>query len=189
MAKVTGPLQSFSASGSVAKALTFMSHLGRNVVRGYKVPSNPKTVGQGNQRLIFASAGQAVASLVNPSDVYAEVKTLIPSGSTVPSELVKGIIGLFPSATALNTAFGLHTKSTVFQSESEGIGMISAFVDYADPVTNVSSGAQLFALATLLQLIHAGNPSELNFAPFTTPISTWDTADIQDFVTVITTVS
>jgi hypothetical protein len=189
MAKVIGPLQSFSASGSIAKALTFFSHLGKNVVRGYKVPANPQTVAQGDQRLMFGSAGAGVSALVNPSDVYNSLKPIIPSGVTLPSELVKNIIATFGTATALVSAFTAHSKDSVFHSEATAIGMATIDISYAGTTKTVSAGAQLFGLATVLQAIHAGNPTVLNFAPFTTAIGSWDTADIQDFIDVITTVS
>jgi hypothetical protein len=189
MAKVTGPLQSFSASGSVAKALTFMSHLGRNVVRGYKVPANPQTATQGNQRLIFGAAGRGVSALVNPSDVYNDLKPIVPSGSTLPNELVKNIVEAYGDAATLMTAFNAHAKDTVFQSEATALGLYSVDVSYATGTTEVSGGACLYALASILSGFHTADPTLLNFAPFTTALVSWDTADIQDFVDVITTVS
>lgn len=189
MAKVTGPLQSFSASGSVAKALTFMSHLGRNVVRGYKVPANPQTADQGNQRLIFGAAGRGVSALVNPSDVYDNLKPIVPSGSTLPTELVKNIVEAFGDAATLESAFNGHPKDTVFQARATALGLYAVEVPYATGTTQVSGGAMLYALATILVGFHIANPTLLNFAPFTTALVSWDTADISDFIDAITTVS
>ena len=43
MARVTGPLMSFDASGTIAGAAVFSRWRGRNYVRRHAVPSNPKT--------------------------------------------------------------------------------------------------------------------------------------------------
>jgi hypothetical protein len=53
MAKVTNPLLSMDASGSVGSALTFSNWKGRSVVRGYTVPSNPKSAAQAVVRNAF----------------------------------------------------------------------------------------------------------------------------------------
>ena len=46
MAKVTGPLLSLDASGTVADVLTFSRWKGRNYVRQRVIPSNPNTPDQ-----------------------------------------------------------------------------------------------------------------------------------------------
>ncbi len=51
MAKVTGPLFSMSASGSVGKAITYGIWKGRPWVRVHFTPENPKTAAQVNVRL------------------------------------------------------------------------------------------------------------------------------------------
>lgn len=50
MARVTGPLMSMSASGTIGKALTFATWKGVAYVREWFVPSNPKTEKQTNVR-------------------------------------------------------------------------------------------------------------------------------------------
>lgn len=50
MAKVTGPLFSFSASGKLANALVAFTWKGIQVFRQYVVPSNPNTPAQDAQR-------------------------------------------------------------------------------------------------------------------------------------------
>ena len=51
MARVTGPLMSISASGTIAKAITFGKWKGRAWVRQHFTPENPKTPKQINVRL------------------------------------------------------------------------------------------------------------------------------------------
>jgi len=50
MAKVTGPLMSMSASGTVGKAITFGKWKGRQWCREWFTPENPKTEKQVNVR-------------------------------------------------------------------------------------------------------------------------------------------
>jgi len=46
MARVSGPLMSMDASGTVAGSITFTKWKGRNVVRRHAIPSNPKSAKQ-----------------------------------------------------------------------------------------------------------------------------------------------
>ena len=57
MAKVTGPLLSLEASGTVGDALTFSRWVGRPYVRRYTVPSNPQTLNQETHRNRFSAIG------------------------------------------------------------------------------------------------------------------------------------
>lgn len=54
MAKVTGPLMSLDASGTVAGTATFSKWKGRNYVRQRVIPSNPQTAAQTAVRAMFA---------------------------------------------------------------------------------------------------------------------------------------
>lgn len=57
MAKVTGPLMSLEASGTIGNALTFSRWVGRPYVRRYTIPGNPQTLGQEAQRNRFSAVG------------------------------------------------------------------------------------------------------------------------------------
>lgn len=50
MARVTGPLFSMSASGSIGKALTYATWKGKEYVREWFTPSNPQSTNQTNVR-------------------------------------------------------------------------------------------------------------------------------------------
>ncbi len=63
MAKVTGPLLSMSASGSVAGAMVFSSSKGRPYVRQLVVPRNPKTAGQLGVRANMAGLNKLWATM------------------------------------------------------------------------------------------------------------------------------
>lgn len=55
MAKVTAPLLSFGASGTIAKVQTYSTWRGIPYVRRHVIPANPKTTGQELTRDIFAN--------------------------------------------------------------------------------------------------------------------------------------
>lgn len=56
MARVTGPLFSLDASGTVAGAMTFSKWKGLNYVRMRVIPANPRTASQVSQRNTLAAA-------------------------------------------------------------------------------------------------------------------------------------
>jgi hypothetical protein len=63
MAKVTGPLMSLSASGSVGKTITFATWKGRPYVRQLVTPTNPKSALQTGTRAMFAFLTAAWSAL------------------------------------------------------------------------------------------------------------------------------
>jgi len=58
MAKITAPLLSFGAGGTLAKTVVFSKWKGRPYVRQFVVPGNPKSAGQTLTRNAFAFSGQ-----------------------------------------------------------------------------------------------------------------------------------
>lgn len=63
MALVTGPLQSFDASGKVANSIVFAKWKGRNYVRQHVIPSNPKSPLQVGVRSMMAFLSRTWAGL------------------------------------------------------------------------------------------------------------------------------
>lgn len=61
MARVTGPLMSMEASGTIGKSLTFANWVGRQYVRRWTRPSNPQTADQMDQRNAFSVIGVGVS--------------------------------------------------------------------------------------------------------------------------------
>ena len=61
MARVTGPLMSMEASGTIGKTLTFANWVGRQYVRRWTRPSNPQTQVQMDQRNAFSVIGVGVS--------------------------------------------------------------------------------------------------------------------------------
>lgn len=76
MARVTGPLMSLSASGSLADTITFANWKGRDYVREYFVPANPNSATQVNVRTAWTLLVAKWQSLSAPEilgwDTYAE---------------------------------------------------------------------------------------------------------------------
>jgi len=56
LAKVTGPLMSIDARGSIAKSITFAGWRGINYCRKWFTPANPQTADQTHVRGIFKKA-------------------------------------------------------------------------------------------------------------------------------------
>lgn len=61
MARVTGPLMSMEASGTIGKTLTFASWVGRQYVRRWTRPTNPQTADQMDQRNAFSVIGVGIS--------------------------------------------------------------------------------------------------------------------------------
>lgn len=61
MARVTGPLMSMEASGTIGKSLTFANWVGRQYVRRWTRPANPRTANQMEQRNAFSVVGVGVS--------------------------------------------------------------------------------------------------------------------------------
>lgn len=65
MAKVTAPLLSFGASGTIAKTQVYSTWKGRAYARRHVIPSNPKTAAQQSTRNTFSN-GSAVWKIADP---------------------------------------------------------------------------------------------------------------------------
>lgn len=67
MARVSGPLMSLDASGTVASTIVFSKWKGRNYVRKHVKPHNPKAALQVGMRAMFSFLSQAWASVISAS--------------------------------------------------------------------------------------------------------------------------
>lgn len=63
MARVTGPLMSLDASGSIADTIVFSKWKGRNYVRQHAIPSNPRSAGQYFTRAMMSFLAKQWAGL------------------------------------------------------------------------------------------------------------------------------
>src|SRR4030065_2053165 len=94
MAKVTGPLMSMSASGSVGKAIVFSICKGAAYVRQWLIPRNPQSAGQGDQRIILGGTGRAVGKVQVDSTIDTKLiaSGAVPSTQSKQSYLVEYIL-------------------------------------------------------------------------------------------------
>jgi len=82
MAKVTGPLLSLSASGSIAKTITFAVWKGIAYVRQRVIPTYSNTAQQADVRELITEASQAWFSESTPIDTaYKAAYDLAAAGS------------------------------------------------------------------------------------------------------------
>ena len=86
MAKLVAPLLSLEARGKIGNAMVFFPWKGRNVVRAYTTPANPRDVNQKISRQKMAAMGKnskAVETpktgLLNGSKIYVLLKAATPA--------------------------------------------------------------------------------------------------------------
>lgn len=185
MAKVTGPLYSMSASGKIADSMVFFGWKGIATVRQWVKPSNPQSVGQGDQRVVMGGTGRAVGE-VKPSSAFHQQLIdlgLIPGGQTKQSYLVKYIIDHYiynPTlyAAELANVTG-HTAYTSFEAAAGTLGIVEFDLAYA--------GVAAYDKALGLYLL-AKSAIALGFtgAPYTTALSSWTATQIDAMVADMT---
>ena len=161
MAKVSGPLQSFSASGKLADCIVFFTWKGRNVVRQWLKPANPEASDQGDRRIIMGGTGRAVGKIVADSDFHDQLITLelIPGGQTKQSYLVKYIIDNYIS--------NAHGGSSDIGTAAGALNITEFDLDYAavDPYDK-RLGLYLIGKSSVA-LSFTGSPYTKTFASWT----------------------
>ncbi len=184
-AKVSGPLYSLSASGTIAKAMTYFGWKGTNVVRQWLKPANPMSAGQGDQRIVMGGTGRAVGE-VKPNASFAQQLidlSLIPGGQTKQSFLVKYIIDHFifdaTSYAAELAALTGHTVYAAWGVAADALGIVEFDLGYATNAPyNKALGLYLIAKAAVA-LAFVGTP-------YTTALASWVTADVSGMVSDFT---
>ena len=117
MAKITGPLFSLTASGSVGKTIVYSAWKGRPYVRRLVIPMNPQNVAQTEVRNAMRTAAAGItwahdtALVTTPPGITdkAAIAAITPDGFAWNGELLKGIVGTnldnIQAAAALYDAF------------------------------------------------------------------------------------
>jgi len=164
MAKVTGPLMSMSASGTVGSTITFDK---RGFVRERVIPANPQSAPQGNVRQTLLAVQKCLKVL--HATAIAAVSALAPTSYRWNSFLLAATIG--PSSadfTASKTAFLALTggQQTSWNDRADEGGLTERSVVYADD-DPISSGLSLFAVSRALFLLNINvadaTPGAANF--------------------------
>lgn len=181
MAKVTGPLQSFTASGKVADSIVFSNWKGTATVRRYTIPANPQTADQGDQRIIVGGTGRACGKVAVGSAVATQLAALnvIPSDQSKQSFLVKYIVTHFmqtPTAyAAILAELAGHSAAADFASAGDTLGIVDFDLSYAS-VAPFTKGVGVYVMAKAL--ISLG----LTGSPYDTALSSWTSTEIGELV-------
>lgn len=185
MAKVTGPLYSMSASGKLGDAMVYFAWKGINVVRGFVIPTNKMSAGQGDNRIMLGGTGRAVGE-IKPAKAFAQQLIdlgLIPGGQTKQSFLVKYILDHYltdaTSYVAQLSALTNHTRYDSFQAGADTLGIVDFDLDYAS--------TEAYDKALGLYLI-AKSAIALGFTgtPYTLALASWVTASVDAMISDFT---
>ena len=185
MAKLTGPLMSLDARGKIANALVFIGWKGIKTVRQWVVPANPKSIGQGDARLVLGGTGRAVGKVGVDSGIHTQLKTLdlIPDQQSKQSYLVQYIRAQYLAGTgATFTAAYVaqlalctgHTKYTTFQNAADDLDITEFDISYA--------GISPYDKALGVYLL-AKSCVALNFTgtPYTLAVTSWTETQVASF--------
>lgn len=150
MAKVTGPLLSLAASGSVADTTTFGKWKGIPYVRQKVNPSNPNTTGQQSTRNVFRAGGESwrlvPAAFSAPWDAFVKGRPLTARNAYMGAftKLMRGETDL----TNWQTSPGARSGPAL-QAQSAAGGTASGEIDVTYTVPTIPTGW------TLDSVIHA----------------------------------
>lgn len=186
MAKVTGPLFSLTASGKLADVMVHFPWKGRQVVRQWLKPSNPRTAKQGQARLYVGGLGRACSKVIS-ADAYAGyARAVADTGQTWVSALVKYMIDVVFTDAAAFDAFALeainHTAHAGWVSEAQDLELVKFEVTPKLGERDFEIDAILYALAKYGTKMNDVDPEKFNVAPYTKDLDTWELADIQIMV-------
>lgn len=185
MAKVWGPIHSDDARGKFAKSMVFMGWKGIKTVRQYVIPANPKSIHQGDVRLVLGGLGRAIGKIVASSAIHNQLTTenLIPDQQTRQSFLVQFIRDNYLAGTkstftaayqAMMVCVTGHTRYAEWQLAADDLRIYDFDINYAsiNPFRK-SLGIYLIAKACIA----------LGFtgSPYTIALASWSTGNLAEF--------
>jgi len=182
MAKVTGPLFSLSASGTIAKSMVHQGWKGLNVVRGWVKPANPKTGDQGDARMLLGGLGRAASGVDKTSLFAADAKAIAAPGQTWISTMVKYVLQTHLAGIVAYEAeealYAAHAHVLVFAASAASLGLVTLEIDYAGTTKPFAAGMQLYCLG--LYGIDKHNPGQdvFNRTPYDDAMADWDAAAV-----------
>jgi len=150
MAKVVMPLLSAEASGKIADTMVFFYWKGRNVVRRWVVPTNPRSADQKRIRTNLAAMGKNLKAIVTTGTNVA-IETLIravtPANQIWNAYFVKQTVDHIKTVANWTTLFSnfsaAFTAFTAFGTSALTLGM-EAILTGVNYDKEVSAGFQLF---------------------------------------------
>ena len=186
MAKVTGPLMSMSASGKLANAIVFFPWKGIHVVREWLKPANPKTAGQGTQRLISGALGRSTSVVDATSDFATEIRAYMTTGLTWPSAISKYMIdNVINGGTewdALVAEYEAHAATAAFDTEAAALNLQQLDISYKGCSDLAAPGAILYLLAKFATSWELLGTKGFQRTPYTIALASWSEANIQSMV-------
>jgi hypothetical protein len=154
MAKVTGPLMSLDASGTVGNTAVFSKWKGRNYVRLRVIPQNIRSAGQQLTRGflgVIAKAAKAVLTAAKDGDnefkgskFFADTKTLIASSQSWIA-VFQGNEHASVSADKIIFS-GLSSVADLYETAAGNAGLAD-YITVGDTPVTYSAGFQLYILA------------------------------------------
>ena len=178
MARVTGPLMSMEASGTIGKTLTFANWVGRQYVRRWTRPSNPQTADQMDQRNAFSVIGVGVSQAnkclqVNNSTTKTDEQAFrdkTPSGMRWNGYIQKVLTGSGAAGyNAAKAAWGALASQTAWETAANGltppVPSAPQYLEGGATDTAATPGEVLFIMNYGLYLIGASSAAPTNTAP------------------------
>ncbi len=192
MAKVTGPLMSLDASGTVAKTVVFSKWNGQNYVRHHVIPKNPQTAGQAQSRQYVGATGFGLSFILTKvkdtvnhvgSAGYQAAYMAAPPGQSWISNAVTKILGTDMGTITANLATfaGLAAVAALYETAGGNAGMSDFNLSYGelDPITK---GAILYLIAKFAE-------TNLGYAGFAGGADDATAPQLVSFVTYLETTS
>lgn len=148
MAKLVGPFMSLEARGKLGDAIVAFVWKGRNVLRAWTIPSNPRSADQKLIRQKFATMGKN-------TKVIREIQADLPSGSAM-YQLIKAVT---PAAQIWNAHFA--------KAALDDLKVDSAYVNFVSEISEGDYASENFILAagTLGMAAITGAPYASEISP------------------------
>lgn len=194
MAKVKTPLLSFEARNKLADSIVFFPWKGRNVVRQWRKPTNPRSIGQMIIRQKLASMGKNLAIIETPktglldgSKMYQMLKDVTPATQIWNAYFVeKAMDYVKTDANFAALSAALYGTAAVSQWTESAIGLgFETLTDADIYATQIPPELQLFMGAYAAYLLELSSYTDI----YNTYPSTWALATITHFATDYYTVT
>lgn len=135
MARVTSPLMSLDASGSIAGAITYSKWKGRNYVRQLVIPANPRTTGQQAARAALGSGGRMASFMQTESDAQVALNEAAPSGQSGAGYWVKLMSERYETSDTDYNNVSNATEKGYFDTAAATLGILPITIPGDTPVT------------------------------------------------------
>ena len=185
MAKVTGPLQSFSAAGKVADSLIFQTHTGRNVVRRYFRPRVANTREQVNNRHFLRFVSQGNNAITPGLPYFNDLQTVVPNTQNWASYMQilasrrygRGTAGLL----AWDRDFNRHPNRVLINDFAARIDMIGFDFDDGNLPDQVLNGGALFFFIAEVAFELRATTNLFRRPVYETPLDSWTLTEATEF--------